>query len=66
MIEGSQNSNSEELEQMITSLKIQIEEERRIEEILISQLEEKDKMIGILEDRIILFKEISLEERYAT
>ena len=48
MKEGSQNSNSEELEQMIMSLKIQIQEHKIIEEILRSQLEEKEKMIGIL------------------
>jgi hypothetical protein len=53
MKEGSQNSNSEEIEQMITSLKIQIEEERRIEEILRSHLEEKEKTIGSLESEIV-------------
>jgi hypothetical protein len=53
MKEGSQNSNSEEIEQMITSLKIQIEEDKRIEEILRSQLEEKEKMIGSLEAEIV-------------
>jgi hypothetical protein len=34
MKEGSQNSNFEQLEQMITCLKIQIEEDIKIEEIL--------------------------------
>jgi hypothetical protein len=53
MKEGSQNSNSEELEKMITSLKIQIEEDKRIEEILRSQLEEKEKMIGSLEAEVV-------------
>jgi hypothetical protein len=49
MKEGSQNSNFGEIEQMITSLKIQIEEDKRIEEILRSQLDGKEKMIGSLE-----------------
>jgi hypothetical protein len=53
MKEGSQNSNSEELGQMITSIKIQIEEDRRIEEILRNHLEEKEKMIGILEAKVV-------------
>jgi hypothetical protein len=34
---------------MITSIKIQIEEDKRIEEILRSQLEEREKTIGSLE-----------------
>ena len=38
---------------MITSLKIQIEEEKIIEEVLRSQLEEKEKMIGSLEEKVI-------------
>jgi hypothetical protein len=49
MKEGTQNSNYEEIEQMIMSLKIQIEEDRTIEETLRSQLEEKGKTIEILE-----------------
>jgi hypothetical protein len=32
--EEAQNSNSEELEKMITKLKIQVEEDKRIEEAL--------------------------------
>jgi len=39
MKEGPHNSNSEEIEQMITSLKIQIEEDKIIEEVIRSQLE---------------------------
>jgi hypothetical protein len=38
---------------MIMSLKIQIEEDRRIEETLRSQLEENGKTIGSLEEEII-------------
>jgi hypothetical protein len=38
---------------MITSLKIQIEEDIRIEEVLIIQLEEKEKTIGSLEAEIV-------------
>jgi hypothetical protein len=62
MIEGYHNSNSEEIEQMITSLKIHIEEDKIIEETFRSQLEEKEKMIG---SKNSLFKERSSEERYA-
>jgi hypothetical protein len=53
MKEGYPNSNSEEIEEMITSLKIQIEEEKIIEEVLRIQLEEKEKMIGSLEEKIV-------------
>jgi hypothetical protein len=38
---------------VITSLKIQIEEEKIIEEVLRSQLEEKEKMLGSLEAEIV-------------
>jgi hypothetical protein len=41
---------------MIMSLKIQIEEDRRIKEILRSQLEEKEKTIGSLEAKIIFLR----------
>jgi hypothetical protein len=41
--ESSQSPNSEEDQQMIMKLKFQVEEARRIEEILRSQLEEKEK-----------------------
>jgi hypothetical protein len=37
---GSQNPNSEEVQQMITNLKFQLEEAKRIEEACKSQLEE--------------------------
>jgi hypothetical protein len=32
--EGSHNSNSEEIEQMITKLKIKVEEDKRIKDVL--------------------------------
>ena len=38
--------DTQELEQMITNLKVQIEEDKRIEEGLKEQLEERDKIIG--------------------
>jgi hypothetical protein len=40
---------TQELEQMITKLKVQIEEDKRIEEALKEQLEEKERIIGNLE-----------------
>ena len=47
--EETQNYNSEELEKIISNFKIQVEEDKRIEEALKEQLEEKDKIIGNLE-----------------
>jgi hypothetical protein len=38
---------------MITLLKVQIEENKIIEEALKEQLEEKDKIIGNLEEEIV-------------
>jgi hypothetical protein len=38
---------------MITNLKVQIEEDKRIEETLKERLEEKDKIIGKLEANIV-------------
>jgi hypothetical protein len=54
--EGSQNSNSKEVEQMITKLKIQVEEDKRIKEALRGQLDEKDKMIEGLEAEIVTLR----------
>jgi hypothetical protein len=48
--------DTQELEQMITNLKVQIEEEKRIEEALKEQLEEKDKIIGNLEAEIVTLR----------
>ena len=41
---------------MITNLKVQIEEDKRIEEALKEQLEEKDKIIGNLEADIVTLR----------
>jgi hypothetical protein len=48
--------DTQELEQMITNLKVQIEEDKRIEEALKEQLEEKDKIIGNLEAKIVTLR----------
>jgi len=53
---GAQNSNSKELEQMITKLKIQVEKDKRIEEELKEQLEERDMIIGSLESKIVILR----------
>jgi hypothetical protein len=52
----TQNLNSEEVNQIITKLKVQVEEDRRIEEILRSQLAEKEKMIERLEAEAITLR----------
>jgi hypothetical protein len=44
--EETKNSNFEELEKMISNLKIQVEEEKRIEEAPKENLEEKGRIIG--------------------
>jgi hypothetical protein len=41
---------------MITNLKVQIEEDKRIEEALKEQLEEKDKMNGNLEAEFVTLR----------
>jgi hypothetical protein len=41
---------------MITNLKVQIEEDKIIEEVLKEQLEEKDKIIGNLEEEIVTLR----------
>jgi hypothetical protein len=50
--ELDKKEDTQELEQMITNLKVQIEEDKIIEEALKEQLEEKDKIIGNLDDII--------------
>jgi hypothetical protein len=47
---------TQEIEQMITKLKVQIEEDKRIEEALKEQLEGKDRIIGNLEVEIITLR----------
>jgi hypothetical protein len=48
--------DTQELEQMITKLKVQIEEDKRIEEALKEQLEGKDRIIGNLEANIVTLR----------
>jgi hypothetical protein len=48
-VELDKKEDTRELEQMITNLKVQIEEDKRIEEALKEQLEGRDKIIGNLE-----------------
>jgi molecular chaperone GrpE (heat shock protein) len=50
--EESHHSNSKEVEQMITKLKIQVEEETKIEEALKGKLDEKNGIIEGLEAEI--------------
>jgi hypothetical protein len=50
--ELDKKKDTQELEQMITKLKVQIEEDKRIEEALKEQLEGKDRIIGNLEAEI--------------
>jgi hypothetical protein len=47
--ELDKKEDTQELEQMITNLKVQIEEDKRIEEALKEQLEGRDMIIGNLE-----------------
>jgi hypothetical protein len=48
---------------MIMKLKIQVEEDKRIEEALINQLEEKEKMIESLEAEIVTLRK-DLQKKY--
>jgi hypothetical protein len=54
--ELDKKKDTQELEQMITILKVQIEEYKIIEEALKEQLEEKDKIIGSLEVKIVTLR----------
>jgi hypothetical protein len=54
--ELDKKKDTQELEQMITKLKVQIEEYKRIEEALKEQLEGKDRMIGNLEAEIVTLR----------
>ena len=54
--ELDKKKDTQELEQMITKLKVQIEEDKRIEEALKEQLEENDKIIGNLEVEVVTLK----------
>jgi seryl-tRNA synthetase len=57
-VELDKKEDTQELEQMITNLKVQIEEDKRIEEALKEKLEEKYKIIGNLEAEIVTLKRI--------
>jgi hypothetical protein len=54
--ELDKKNDTRELEQMITRLKVKIEEDKRIEEALKEKLEEKDKIIGNLEAEIVTLR----------
>jgi hypothetical protein len=54
--ELDKKKDTQELEQMITKLKVQIEEDKRIEESLKEQLEGKDRIIGNLEAEIVTLR----------
>jgi hypothetical protein len=54
--ELDKKKDTQKLEQMITKLKVQIEEDKRIEEALKEQLEGKDRIIGNLEADIVTLR----------
>jgi hypothetical protein len=54
--ELDKKEDTQEPEQMVTKLKVQIEEDKRIEEALKEQLEEKDRIIGNLEVEIVTLR----------
>jgi hypothetical protein len=54
--ELDKKEDTQELKQMFTNLKVQIEEDKIIEEALKEQLEEKDKIIGNLEVEIVTLR----------
>jgi hypothetical protein len=56
--ELDKKKDTQELEQMITKLKVQIEEDKIIEEALKEKLEEKDKIIGNLEAEVVTLRKI--------
>jgi hypothetical protein len=65
-VELDKKKDTQELEQMITKLKVQIEEDKRIEEALKEQLEGKEEIIGNLEAEIVtLRKDIQKKNRIA-
>jgi hypothetical protein len=55
-VELDKKKETQELEQMIIKLKVQIEEDKRIEEALKEQLEGKDMIIGNLEAKIVTLR----------
>jgi hypothetical protein len=54
--ELDKKEDTKELEQMITNLKVQIEEDKRIEEALKEQLEGRDNIIAKLEAKIVTLR----------
>ena len=54
--ELDKKKDTQELEKMITKLKVQIEEDKRIEEALKEQLEGKDRIIGNMEAEVVTLK----------
>jgi hypothetical protein len=54
--ELDKKEDTQELEQMITNLKFQIEENKIIEEALKEQLEGRDRIIGNLEEEIVTLR----------
>jgi hypothetical protein len=55
-VELDKKQDTQELEKMITNFKVQIEEDKIIEETLKEQLEEKDRIIGNLEVDILTLR----------
>jgi hypothetical protein len=55
-VELDKKEDTRELEQMITNLKVQIEEEKIIEEALKEHLEGRDRIIGNLEAEIVTLR----------
>jgi hypothetical protein len=55
-VELENKEDTQELEQMITNLKVQIEEDKIIEEALKEKLEGRDKIIGNLEAKIVTLR----------
>jgi hypothetical protein len=54
--EIDKKEDTQELEQMITKLKVQIEEDKIIEEALKERLEEKDRIIGNMEAKFVTLR----------
>jgi hypothetical protein len=54
--ELDKKEDTQEIKQLITTLKVQIEEYKRIEEALKEQLEEKDKIVGNLEAEVVTLR----------
>ena len=64
-MELDKTKDTQELKQMITNLKFQIEEDKRIEETLKEKLEGRDRIIGNLEAEIVTLRKGYSKEKYA-